>query len=304
MHDALVSPKMAEHFENILEREKPALLIGNGVNRYKNNTNSSWDVLLADLATKLGLTLTHDDASEMSNTEFFDILDLTRPKEDRSSLQEAFCEPMAQWTPTDHHAYIVGWAKRHKTPIITVNFDENLSKAVGARFFRRSERFTDFYPWSSYYSDQEVDNPRSSFAIWHAHGTIRYKRSIRLGLTDYMGSVQRARTWVYGQYGLRRNVKNREKPWVGSDTWLEVLFFKPLVLFGFQFSKDESFFRWLFLERARLHKLRPDWAAKAWFVDTGTTDEKHRRPFLKGLGIEVVTVPSYVDIYENPAWRR
>lgn len=292
---------MADSLEGILARERLALLIGNGINRYNSNASSSWDELLANLAEKQGLTVTKHEASEMSNTEFFDILDLARPKEDRSNLQEEFCNLMAEWKPADHHAEIVGWAQRHQAPIITVNFDENLSKAVDARFFRQGEHFTHYYPWSSYFSDRAIEEPRSSFAIWHAHGMMRYKTSIRLGLTHYMGSVQRARAWVYGRNGLRANAMNSEISWRGYDTWLEVLFFCPLVLFGFGFGKDETFLRWLFLERARLHKLRPDWAANTWFVGTG---RKHRRPFLEGLGMEVVTVPRHADIYENPAWSR
>ena len=295
---------MMNSFENILDQERPALLIGNGINRYNNNSSSSWEELLAELAQKHGLALTQEEASEMSNTEFFDILDLARPKEDRSSLQEGFCGLMDKWRPSDHHSEIVGWARRNQSPVITVNFDENLSKAVGARFFRRGERFTHYYPWSSYFSDSEIGDPRSSFAIWHPHGMMRYKTSIRLGLTHYMGSVQRARPWVYNRNGLRAGAKNSQVSWRGSDTWLEVFFFCPLVLFGFGFGKDENFLRWLFLERARLHKLRPDWKAKTWFVDTGAIDRVQRRPFFKGLDIEVVIVPDYPEIYDNPAWRR
>lgn len=295
---------MPNDLARILDREMPALLIGNGINRYNGSSSSSWDELLAELARKQGLALTEHDAAEMSNTEFFDILDLARPKEDRSNLQEEFCNLMGKWMPGDHHAEIVDWARRHQKPLITVNFDENLSRSVGAQLYRRGEHFTHYYPWNCYFSDREVGNPRSSFAIWHAHGMMRYKTSIRLGLTHYMGSVQRARPWVYNRNGLRANAKTNENSWFGSDTWLEVFFFCPLILIGFGFGKDENFLRWLFLERARLHKLRPDWAAKTWFVDRGTADEKQRRRFLEGLGMEVVTVPQYSDIYDNPAWRR
>ncbi|WP_097175951.1 hypothetical protein [Stappia indica] len=295
---------MVDYLADILDQEMPALLIGNGINRYNSSASSSWNELLAVLAEKQGLTLTENDASEMSNTEFFDILDLACPKDDQSKLQEEFCNLMAKWSPADHHTKIVGWAQRHRSPIITVNFDENLSQAVEARFFRRGESFTHYYPWSCYFSDREIGNPRSSFAIWHAHGMMRYKTSIRLGLTHYMGSVQRARSWVYNRKGLRYSAKISENAWPGSDTWLEVLFFCPLVLIGFGFGKDENFLRWLFLERARLHKLRPDWTTKTWFVDVNSTDRQHRRLFLEKLGIEVVTVPQYIDIYENPAWQR
>jgi hypothetical protein len=296
---------MADRIKDILSQERPALLIGNGINRYNNNASSSWDKLLAKLATEQGLRLTENETSEMSNTEFFDILDLARPKEDRSNLQEEFCNLMGNWEPADHHEEIVSWARRHQTPIITVNFDENLSRSIGAKFYRGGKRFTHYYPWSSYFSDWEIDNPRSNFAIWHAHGMMRYKTSIRLGLTHYMGSAQRARSWVYNnRNGLRTNAKISESGWRGSDTWLDAFFFCPLVLFGFGFGKDENFFRRLFLERARLHKFRPNLEAKTWFVDTGVIDNEHRRPFLEGLGMEIVTVPQYADIYENEGWQQ
>ncbi|MGN6304193.1 MAG: hypothetical protein ACTHNH_05215 [Mesorhizobium sp.] len=288
--------------DDILDQERPALLIGNGINRYRSNATSSWDELLAELARKQGLSLTEKEASEMSNTEFFDVLDLARPKEDRGSLQQEFCDLMASWKPAGHHREIVGWAQRNDAPVLTVNFDENLSNSIGAQFFRQREGFTDYYPWSCYFSDRAIENPHSNFAIWHAHGMVRYARSIRLGLTHYMGSVQRARTWVYNRNGLRASAKSREDSWQGSDSWLQVLFFCPLLILGFGFGKDENFLRWLFLERARLHKIMPAWRARTWFVDTGATDRQRRRPFFEGLGIEVVTLANYSDIYQNPAW--
>lgn len=295
---------MARLSDVISGRKKPALLIGNGINRYNSSASSSWDDLLGKLARKQRLKLTDEEAAEMSNTEFFDILDLAKPKEDRRSLQREFCDLMMSWEPAAHHSTIVSWAQRHSAPIITVNFDENLSKSIDAGFFRLGKGFTDYYPWSSYFSDREILDPRSEFAIWHAHGMMRYSRSIRLGLTHYMGSVQRARPWVYGRKSLRANARNSGDSWRGANTWLEVLFFCPLMIFGFGFGKDENFLRWLFLERARLHKLVPAWKAKTWFVDVESDNSLYRKAFFERLGMEFVTVPDYPDIYEDQAWQQ
>lgn len=287
----------------ILDRpEKPALFIGNGINRHNNDARSSWDELLRGLMRDYGVNFTDDAIREMSNTELFDILDLARPAEDRTSLQAKFCETMKAWRPVKHHRSIVGWAQRHRRPIITVNFDENLSLAANARRQWLGKPSTDYYPWNCYFSDASISNPRSEFAIWHAHGMMHYKRSIRLGLTHYMGSVQRARQWVYGDESLRASAKNAEANWRGANGWLEVLFFCPLVIFGFSFSKDENFLRWLFLERARLHKIVPKWKAPTWFVDTPKNGSLHRKPFFEGLQMQYVVVNDYKDIYENPAW--
>ena len=122
-------------------RKPPALLIGNGINRHSNNARSSWEDLLGKLARKQSLSFTQKQMLEMSNTEFFDILDLAKPKQDRGSLQREFCDLMASWQPADHHAIIMGWAQRHAVPIITVNFDENLSRSIGAQYFGPSSGF-------------------------------------------------------------------------------------------------------------------------------------------------------------------
>ncbi|MDF0596309.1 hypothetical protein [Psychromarinibacter halotolerans] len=288
----------------LTRKEKPALLIGNGINIHGGDSTSSWVGLLGALSRQQGLRLTADERKEMSNTEFFDILDLAHPREDRSSLQSEFCDLMKGWRHTVHHETITGWAHRHGRPIITVNFDENLSRSKQLELFHPKKGFTDFYPWSSYFSDRRVDDPRSEFAIWHAHGMMKYSRSIRLGLTHYMGSVQRARSWVYNRKNsLREVIKNGGGEWHGSDTWLEVIFFCPIVIFGFTFGKDENFLRWLFLERAKLQKITPEPPKKIWFVVKDDEGSDSRRLFFKRLGVEFVTVPDYPDIYENEAWQ-
>ncbi len=289
--------------EILSRRRKPALLIGNGINRHNSSANSGWDDLLATLAHTLDLGLGKSAREEISNTEFYDLLDLARPKEDRSNLQRRFGDLMTSWEPGSHHTSIVSWAQRHRTPIITVNFDENLSRSIDSGFYRLGEGFTDWYPWSSYFSDGAIEHPRKSFAIWHAHGIMRYPRSIRLGLTHYAGCVQRARSWVYrGADGLLAAAKHGGTSWRGQNTWLDVLFFSPLMIFGFGFNKDEIFLRWLFLERARAHKIRPTWKADTWFIDTPKNGALHRKPFFEGLGMKYVATSRFAEIYEDPIW--
>ncbi|CAM3638094.1 hypothetical protein [Thalassospira profundimaris] len=284
-------------------QEKPALLIGNGINIHGGNGTSNWDGLLDKLARRQGLEFTSSEREEMSNTEFFDILDLAKPYEDRETLQSEFCDLMKTWQPTRHHERIANWALRNKRPIVTVNFDENFSRSINADFYRSSKGFTDFYPWSSYFSDRRILRPREEFAIWHAHGMMRYRRSIRLGLTHYMGAVQRARAWVYSvENSLRARKKLGAIDWQGSDTWLDILFFSPVLIFGFSFGKDENFMRWLFLERAKLQKIASIQSGETWFVEKKSQNSLNRKAFFERLGMRFITVESYAEIYEDPAW--
>lgn len=58
-----------------------ALLIGNGINRYK-NAGCSWEILLKDLAEKYCPNLAVKELPKgISNTEYFDILEITNIKE-------------------------------------------------------------------------------------------------------------------------------------------------------------------------------------------------------------------------------
>ena len=289
---------------DVLSRDlKPALLVGNGINIHGGANTSNWNELLEKLANSHGLSLTKLEREEMSNTEFFDILDLAKPQENRQTLQSDFCELMQDWRPEEHHGRIANWAKRHERPIVTVNFDENLSKSIKAKFYRAPSGFTDFYPWSSYFSDRKVAKPCDEFAIWHAHGVVRYKRSIRLGLTHYMGAVQRARSWFYsGNDSLREKRSTGCVGWRGADTWLHILLFSPVLIFGFGFGKEENLMRWLFLERARLQKIWSIPCHPVWFVEKENQSSSNRKAFFERLGINFIGVDAYEKIYEAEGW--
>lgn len=294
--------------EDVLNH-RPALLIGNGVNRFNNGAHSSWDDLLGMIAIKRGMHLTPEEIGEMSNTERFDILDIARPKDDRTSLQKDFCDPMEKWNFGLHHKRIVQWAKRNETPIITANFDQNLSNAVDAKLLtsprhtKSGRGFTAFYPWDKYFSDKKILTPRRQFAIWHAHGMIRYQQSIRLGLTHYMGAVERARGWLYKtDESLMKYGKGESKHWLGGHTWLDAFFFSDIAIIGLELGKDETFLRWLFLERARFFKRFPDHRKKTWFIVTGEDRLDARKAFFKHLDMDFVVASTYEQIYSNRAW--
>ncbi|UQA50993.1 hypothetical protein [Vibrio sp. ED002] len=183
------------------ENLKPALVIGNGINRYnstKADGNNSWDKMLLELWEKHSLSSEQMSAPEgISLTEFYDALDLTK-RSDEINLQKEFCELMSSWAPREHHVSISKWAQIKGVPILTTNFEETLSSNITSDITHfDSKSFTDFYPWQSYFSDHEIHDPANEFAIWHINGVQRYSRSIRLGLSHYMGSVERARRLIH-----------------------------------------------------------------------------------------------------------
>lgn len=286
--------------------EELALVVGNGINRYANaSTTNSWDQLLLKIARDCAPQISRVPAGT-TLTEFYDVLEL-RSRARTGDLQSSFCKPMAEWRPYPHHHAIMDWARGHGCPVLTTNFDEVLSKAADASFQRpENPKFTSYYPWEAYFGRGPVADPCEAFAIWHINGMARYKLSIRLGLTHYMGSVQRARGWLHraGEENLFKAKNKRE--WRGAGTWMHVAFNRPLLIFGLALEENEVFLRWLLIERAKYFRKFPDRRHDAWYVYVDDPNDERQAGklfFLEEIGITPVHARSFDDIYANAEWR-
>lgn len=284
-----------------------ALVVGNGINRFDAPPGAnSWEILLTELARKHIDPLHAGIPKGVSPTEFYDVLDLvTKTATGEKGLQAQFCELMKDWSPLPQHELIANWASRQSAPILTTNFEETLSTPVAAKRNRcGNDKFTAFYPWSTCFSTEPVAHPSSSFAIWHINGLQTYRQSIRLGLSHYMGSVERARSWLH-KSGTRLFGADHIDKWPGSNTWLQVFFHKPLLFFGLGLGENEVFLRWLLIERARYFKKFPKRAKPGWYVYVEQEGdlEPGKRVFLNGVGIKPYPVPTYQAIYSENTWK-
>jgi len=294
-------------FESLLKRHASdiAIVLGNGINRYNSaSTKNSWVDLLNVLAKRHTVTPHIDIPQGISLTEFYDILDLSLEDSlPSTTLQQEFCDLLATWKPNIHHHKIVHWAREHKVPILTTNFDETLSTAAQCNLhFAQRDAFTDYYPWNAYFSDAQLSDPTAAFAVWHINGMAHYQRSLRLGLTHYMGSVERARRLIHRskEHSLfsGKDVRN----WKGANTWLHIVFNKPLLIVGLGLEESEVFLRWLLIERARYFRKYPDRRKKAWFFFVDDKRNVGKLHFLKGVGIEPIRVSKYSELYETNSW--
>jgi hypothetical protein len=285
-----------------------ALLVGNGIHMYPNG-GQSWNGLVERLARQNGF-LTPEKAKNLALPEFYDLIELARPAK-RGPLESAeafplksqFCKGMEEWQPAPHHRAIVEWAKRHDTPIMTTNFDEVLKVAADAKRFslfqpRGSRRGqTDYYPWEKYYGRRLLDGPCDGFGVWHINGFISHIRSIRLGLSDYMGCVSRCHDWILGAKAFPE--------WTGRDTWLDILMRMPVVIFGVGLEGQEVWLRWLLIQRAAHYKKRGGERPPAWYIYPSselTEAQKEKHFFLRCLGVEPVKVEDYAAIYDPRHW--
>ena len=281
-----------------------ALVIGNGINLYdpSKNTNS-WHDLLAKLSKKYLPKSKGTIPDGISLTEFYDVLELkTPPQVTEHTLQQGFCDLMKNWKHYPHHEQVVNWAVERNIPILTTNFEQVLANAGDCKLFRTEKGgFTDFYPWQSYYGHRQIEHPARDFAIWHLNGMQRYHRSVRLGLTHYMGSVARARGMIH-KGSKRLSSGKYPETWAGASSWLQVIFNCDLVIFGLGLGENEVFLRWLLIERAKYFKQFRKFRKQGWYVYTDDQEDAGKLFFLEGVGITPVKVDSYDDIYGPAVW--
>jgi hypothetical protein len=297
----------AAKLSSILKKHRGdlALIVGNGINMFgAARTTNSWAELLVSLSKKM-LGDDSEIPAGISHTEFYDLIDLRLGSRDKAnSLQKEFCNLMESWAPYDHHKQIVSWAQRANCQLLTTNFEKILSEAGKCRLLRiGTTSFTDYYPWDSYYGTKQLDNPCAGFGIWHINGMEHYPRSIRLGLSHYMGSAEKARRWLYKGKSKRLFSGKSLNDWGGAQTWLQIVFCKPIAIFGLALEQNEVFLRWLLIERARYYRNFPEQKMPAWYFYVSDKENPGKITFLKHIGISPIKVKNYDELYGSAVWQ-
>lgn len=278
-----------------------AFIAGNGINRYPNNPYAlSWDDLLMRLWDRVAIQTLARRPKGISLTEFYDILELENIHE--LQLQKEVAQMLDSWQPSDHHHLITKSISALDAPLLTTNFEETFARTLSCSLMRTEpDGFTDFYPWTTYHAIAGLARPTDGFGIWYINGMIHYHRSIRLGLSHYMGSVQRAHAMLYKAQDEDLHSGENALLWKGAQTWLQILFDKSLFIFGLGLEENETFLRWLLIERMKYYRKHMDRKQKGWYVcRRGHMDiDAGKRFFLERVGFVIIEVDDYKDIYET-----
>lgn len=299
----------------ILENQSNiAFIIGNGIHCQYKDCDISWEQLLKDLWNDY-VGKKRNIPEGTSFTEFYDILELNRfwgnngviPRnsaqliKQRNSVKQSVIDKFPHKDSDKLRLRVcIERIQSLNAPILTTNFDTYISDSVGATPHKlkptgNQYKFTDFYPWNMYYSDKEIDNPLDDFAVWHINGTCKYPRSIRLGLSDYMGSVERARKMIQGNSLEECFAGKNQSYWAGYNTWLHIIFNKSLFIFGLGLEENEVFLRWLLIQRTKYCKMYHK-NHKGWYIGMGIN--KGKRFFLEQLGFKVIEISDYNTLYQ------
>jgi len=278
-----------------------AFVLGNGINRFYSKENLSWEQLLLDLWNRYTSSEIHQTRifKGISFTEFYDAIDIQNTNNEKfdATIQKEVKTKMQFWEPNLNQNRILNRIREFDTPILTTNFDDLIPKSLSLDFHKMETKgFTDFYPWSCYYSDRELIDPLSGFGVWYLNGMVNYHRSIKLGLSQYMGNVERVRKLLHNN---RENIyfdgKNRNN-WAGYLTWLHIIFNKSIFIVGLGLEENEVFFRWLLIERAKYFKKFPDRKKEGWYITVKNDNDINflgKKFFLESVGIKVLEVEDY-----------
>jgi hypothetical protein len=302
--------------------------LGNGINNYC-KTTSSWKKLLIELAkkhiNKKGNYENILNDNSITYPEFFDIIQLTSNVNDTTynykTIKKSFKEGFEKWTPQNVHTF---WTKKFielDRPVLTTNYDYLIEfsnpeitnfvkkKQYNKKFFRplryKNKKgrggFTPYYPWHNYYSYKEIKDARNEFAIWHIHGFYEYYSSIRLGLSDYMGIVEKARKWMHKSNGNPFHKRENIDKWVGNNSWLDIFLNNNLLFIGIDLGIQETSLRWLLIEREKLYRKHPSIRKKTWYVLNKSHDKflLGKRLFFEKLKIEIIEANNFKQIYET-----
>jgi hypothetical protein len=282
---------------NIFYTEDITFIIGNGINNY-NDTNKerSWDKLLILLYNHFSSNRINEIPKKGINLpEFFDLLVLHSKENDiKKRMRDLFIENISKWTMASHYETIINKIKIHNCPILTTNFDDLICQSVDAmRFYtlkNRKSGFTDFYPWECYFANNELSE-NNKFSIWFINGMKHYPRSIKLGLNDYLNNFEHAKKML-------PRYQQSEFVFLGKNTWLKYFFFNSLFILGLKLEEQETFLRWLLIQRAMFYRLYPEHKKVGWFVTVSDLSEG-REFFLRSVGFEIIKFSTYESFYKD-----
>ena len=318
-------------------RLEVALLLGNGINRAARDSDGiSWKELLQTLIKEASQYAEHPKKAESrllrlleeddfkrtpaSNPEVFDLIEATcnldpgatQGRSEKIKLQSRISDLLKMIRPGKPHRQVVSWAHTAKVPVLITNYDHCLQDALGGlacpqRRLKTRRWVSDYYPWDRYYAPQPLTDPLDSFAIWHIHGDRVMRRSIRAGLDQYMGMVERLR-------GLKHKVAREMLSGPNEDQtrdpaylkapWLRIFMGRKLWIQGLALHADEVSLRWLLIQRFRYWKrYKPEHRhCSGWYIHgpanlCGSLDDD-RRAFFESVGLEIIEIRRPENLYE------
>ena len=91
--------------------------------------------------------------------------------------------------------------------------------------------------------------------------------------------------------------------WQGYRTWLHIIFNKSLLIMGLKLEENETFLRWLLIQRSKYFAIFPDRKHKGWYLYPKEEEEQAnfygKKVFLEKVGFEMLPVENYDVMYQH-----
>lgn len=292
----------AKRFNQILNSNKDnlAFVVGNGINRYGYDISKDigWETLLLNIWNELsGRTRSEIPVDGISFTEFYDLLSLVERNE-IDDIRDRVIRFFKKFTPTPYHLELQNVFQKWDVPVLTTNFDESLSASLTKNWIN-GKLMSSQYPWNAYWSHKKLSSPLDGFAVWHINGMVSYKNSITLGLTEYINQSSYTRNYLHSLPDKDNFELKNINHWKGEGTWLHIIFNRSLCIFGLGLDVNETFLRWLLIERKKYFNMFRDRVKKGWYVCKKGSINDGNKFFLDTLGIEIIELDSYDDVYRT-----
>lgn len=290
--------KATEILKEHSQKKELAFILGNGINRYRSaNSNISWNKMLLDVWNAISIKTLSDIDKGITMTEFYNIMEF---EADAKEVRNKTVEIVKSWIPSAYEEKLKKRLIEINCPVLTTNFDSNIEKGLTRYTMDFKAGFSDFYPWNVYFSNRELADPLDGFGVWHINGMVDYPRSLRLSLSEYINLTTRARNYIHKGDAIDNFDKKNITKWNGYHTWLHLIFNSNLIIIGLALDEQETFLRWLLIERAKYFKKFKDRKKKGWYVSCQKeTISQGKKMFLDYLGFEIINLPDYQFIYEN-----
>lgn len=309
-------------FDDIKRRIK-RLLDDYGLSKPYAFTDHDMDEI-SDICSELGIELNSFMPSRRNDDYLF--LELKRLYQKLSSnyymsvlltneLKERVCNDLDGWKLNDKVFNMLTSIFEMDAPILTTNFDSSMSEKFDELYPGQMEYRTirkgmksDVFPWSYYYGRDRLYDPCAGFGIWHMHGVASKPQSLCLGLSDYMRLTEKAWGKIHKDdfFEIDMFAEKNTSYWKGYRTWLHIIFNKSLFIMGLNLGENETFLRWLLIQRAKYFALFPDRKYKGWYVypkeEERQTNFFGKKVFLEKVGFEMLPVENYDVIYQD-LWR-
>ena len=276
---------------------KHSLLFGNGLNLLGTDA-VSWDALLEELQSRK-LVTTDNLPYTMKYEKIF--LERSDIQKNTSLSKEIYIKNQISKILNAQNG------NEHYDSIIELGFDNYLTTNYDHAFNKSFDGMEDDNSTEEIYSVRRntilSSNKNKECRLWNIHGSMKYPKTIMLGLDHYCGSISKIDAYIKGHYEYQnKGVKTKVKSMVDKIkcddfdgvSWVELFFNTNLHILGLSLDYSETDLWWVLNKRARL-MLEVGIKNKIYFHDSNIPENK--KSLLASMNVEVVEQQRSGDDY-------